>query len=72
LLNPNGVLKISLFFFLGKKRCEDIGVGQNLTEFAKIPMLKSLKIYYFILFLKKKIFTKGYQIITLFQLRVPM
>jgi hypothetical protein len=31
-------------FFLGKKNsCIDLGVGQNLTEFAKIPMLESLK-----------------------------
>lgn len=29
--------------FKEKKNCKDLGVGKNLTEFAKIPMPESLK-----------------------------
>jgi len=41
--------------FLGKKRnffCYDLGIGQNLIEFAKIPIPEFLK--YFIIFFFKK------------------
>jgi len=41
-----------LNFFKGKKNCKDLGVGKNLTEFAKIPMPETLKI--FIIFFKQK------------------
>jgi len=50
LLNPNRIPEISPFF--EKKKCEDLGVDQNLTEFTKIPMLESLK-FFFINFYKK-------------------
>jgi hypothetical protein len=30
--------------FLGKKNCKDLGIGQNLIEFTKIPMAETLKI----------------------------
>jgi hypothetical protein len=48
-------IKYSSFFFLAKKEkknCKDLGVGQDLTEFAKLPMLESLRYIYFF---KKKI-----------------
>jgi hypothetical protein len=36
-------------FFLGKekrkKKCYDLDIGQNLTEFVKIPIPESLKIF---------------------------
>jgi hypothetical protein len=62
LLNPNKevpkFLKYSSFS-LRKKNCKQLGVGQDLTKFAKINLSESLK--YFIIFFKKKIkLTHGY------------
>jgi hypothetical protein len=48
-------LKYSFFFFRKnkkKKNYKDLGIGQDLKKFEKIPMLESL-IYFF--FKKKKI-----------------
>jgi hypothetical protein len=46
MLNFIKISKIPLIYFLEEKKdknYKDLGVGQNLTEFAKIHMLKSLK-----------------------------
>jgi len=53
-LNHVKILKIPLFFFREKKKkkCYDLGICQNLTEFARIFMSKPLK--NFIIFFKKK------------------
>jgi hypothetical protein len=40
------------FFIYKKKKCNDLGVGQNLTKFAKISMPESLK--FFLNFVKNK------------------
>jgi len=32
-------------FFKEKKNCLNLGIGQNLTEFEKIPMPESLKFF---------------------------
>jgi hypothetical protein len=46
--NPNRggaiISKIPLYFFRKKKNCKDLGVGQDLTEFAKIPVPEYLRI----------------------------
>jgi hypothetical protein len=56
-LNPVKISKISIFF-LGKKNikknCSDLGVGQNLSELAKIFMPDSLKKNYLFFFKKNK------------------
>jgi hypothetical protein len=54
LLSPPTIPKILiLFLFFGKrkKKCYDLGVGQNVTKFTKIPMPEFFII--FIIFLKK-------------------
>jgi hypothetical protein len=43
LLNSDKISKIPSLFFIGKKNCKDLSVGQNLTKFAKIYMPESLK-----------------------------
>jgi hypothetical protein len=53
------VSKIPLIFFKGKKneekKCKNLDVGQDLTEFIKILMPESLKKkLYIYIFLKKK------------------
>jgi hypothetical protein len=47
-----------------RKPNEALGVGQNLTEFSKIPMPESLKFYNF--FKKKKINTGIFRILIRF------
>jgi hypothetical protein len=39
-------IPLFFFFFFMKKNCKDLGVGHNLTEFAKILMPESLKKIY--------------------------
>jgi hypothetical protein len=56
MLNPNG--RVSKFlkypsFFLGKNY-KDLGVGQDLIEFAKILMLESLNFFYIFSLKKEK------------------
>jgi hypothetical protein len=47
-----------ILIFLGKKKkkknCKDLGVGQDLIEFARIPTHEFLKNYFIIFFKKKK------------------
>lgn len=56
MLNHVKIHKIPIIFFRQKKKkenCKNLGVGQDLTKFVKIPMLESLRFFYFY-FLKNK------------------
>jgi hypothetical protein len=57
--NPNGeVSKFSKYHFFFKRNCKDLGVGQDLIEFAKIPARKSFFLFSFFKKMYLRIFTR--------------